>query len=62
MIERVTTGIPGLDKLVSGGFVKGSTTLITGGTGTLSAVSSFWKVYEKGSRAFTFQWRKTPRT
>ncbi len=33
MIERVTTGIPGLDKLVSGGFVKGSTTLITGGTG-----------------------------
>ncbi|MBN2042385.1 MAG: AAA family ATPase [Candidatus Aenigmarchaeota archaeon] len=34
MIERVTSGIPGLDKLISGGFVKGSTTLITGGTGT----------------------------
>jgi KaiC/GvpD/RAD55 family RecA-like ATPase len=34
MIERVTSGIPGLDKLISGGFVKGSTVLITGGTGT----------------------------
>ena len=34
MIERVTTGIPGLDTLMSGGFVKGSTVLVTGGTGT----------------------------
>jgi KaiC/GvpD/RAD55 family RecA-like ATPase len=33
-IERVKTGVPGLDKLISGGFVKGSTNLITGGTGT----------------------------
>jgi len=33
-IERVKTGIPGLDKLIQGGFVKGSAVLISGGTGT----------------------------
>lgn len=33
-IPRVTTGVPGLDKLIQGGLVKGSTTLVTGGTGT----------------------------
>jgi len=32
--ERITSGIPGLDKLIEGGFVKGSTTLISGGAGT----------------------------
>jgi len=33
-IDRVTTGIPGLDEEMEGGFVKGSTILVTGGTGT----------------------------
>jgi circadian clock protein KaiC len=33
-IERVTTGIMGLDKSIEGGFVKGSVVLLTGGTGT----------------------------
>lgn len=32
--QRVTTGIPGLDELLEGGYVKGSTILVTGGTGT----------------------------
>lgn len=32
--ERLPTGIPGLDKLIEGGFVRGSTTLLAGGTGT----------------------------
>jgi circadian clock protein KaiC len=32
--ERITTGIPGLDKLIEGGLVKGSTTLVSGATGT----------------------------
>ncbi len=31
---RVPTGIPGLDELLEGGYVKGSTILVTGGTGT----------------------------
>lgn len=34
LIERVSTGIPGLDELLEGGFVRGSTILLTGGTGT----------------------------
>ncbi|MFH0714238.1 MAG: ATPase domain-containing protein [Candidatus Diapherotrites archaeon] len=33
-MERVSTGIAGLDGLLSGGFPKGSTTLVSGGTGT----------------------------
>ena len=33
-IERVPSGIPGLDELISGGFVKNSTVLIQGGTGS----------------------------
>src|SRR5512135_3680020 len=32
--ERVPTGIPGLDKLIEGGLVKGSTTLVSGAAGT----------------------------
>lgn len=34
MVERVTTGIKGLDKLIEGGFFKNSVNLITGKTGT----------------------------
>lgn len=34
VIERVNSGIPGLDKLMEGGFVKGSTNLISGAAGT----------------------------
>ncbi len=33
-IERVETGIGGLDKLIQGGLVKGSASLVSGGTGT----------------------------
>jgi circadian clock protein KaiC len=32
--ERIPSGIPGLDKLMEGGFVKGSTVLVSGGAGT----------------------------
>jgi KaiC/GvpD/RAD55 family RecA-like ATPase len=34
MIERVESGIPGLDELIEGGFVKSSINLIAGQTGT----------------------------
>ncbi|MEM4679227.1 MAG: ATPase domain-containing protein, partial [Candidatus Jordarchaeales archaeon] len=34
MIERVKTGIPGLDEITNGGFVKGTNILVTGGAGT----------------------------
>jgi len=33
-IERIPSGITGLDKLIEGGFVKGSTNLISGAAGT----------------------------
>lgn len=33
-IERVETGIRGLDRLIEGGLVKGSASLVSGGTGT----------------------------
>jgi circadian clock protein KaiC len=38
--ERATTGIPGLDKLMAGGFVRGSTYLIAGQTGTGKSIFS----------------------
>jgi KaiC/GvpD/RAD55 family RecA-like ATPase len=38
VIERVTTGIPGLDKLIEGGLVKGSTNLLAGTTGTAKTI------------------------
>jgi len=34
MVERVTSGIPGLDKHMGGGYVKNSVNLISGATGT----------------------------
>lgn len=33
-IERIESGIPGLDKLIEGGLVKGSVNLVAGATGT----------------------------
>jgi len=33
-LERIPSGIPGLDRLIEGGFCKGSTVLISGGAGT----------------------------
>lgn len=37
-IERVESGIPGLDKLIEGGFVKGSTNLVAGSAGTCKTI------------------------
>ncbi|MEM7825086.1 MAG: ATPase domain-containing protein [Candidatus Aenigmatarchaeota archaeon] len=39
-IERIDSGIPGLDKLMEGGFVKGSTNLIAGSAGTCKTIFS----------------------
>ena len=33
-VERIKSGIPGLDSLIGGGFIKGSSILVTGSTGT----------------------------
>ena len=49
--ERVPSGIPGLDKLMEGGFAKGSTTLVSGAAGTGKTIfcSQFiWEGLQKG--------------
>ena len=40
MVERIETGIPGLDRLIEGGFVKGSSVLLVGTTGTCKTIFS----------------------
>jgi len=52
-IERVTTGIPGLDEMILGGFPKGSTTLVSGppGSGKSILCSQYlYKGIEEGDR------------
>lgn len=44
-MERVKTGIRGLDELVGGGFPKGSTVLVSGGTGTCKTIFSMQYIY-----------------
>lgn len=51
MVERVPTGISGLDKLVEGGFEKGSTILVTGNTGcgkTIFCCQYIWEGLKRG--------------
>lgn len=45
-IERVPSGIPGLDKLMEGGFVKGSTVLVSGAAGTGKTIFSMQYLME----------------
>jgi len=50
-IKRIKTGIPGLDGLMEGGFVLGSSYLITGGTGcgkTIFACQYLWQGLQQG--------------
>jgi len=44
-LERVKSGIPGLDELIEGGFPVGSTTLLSGGTGTCKTIFSMQYIY-----------------
>ncbi|RLI99456.1 MAG: ATPase, partial [Candidatus Aenigmatarchaeota archaeon] len=53
MLERVSTGIQNLDKLVGGGYPKGSAILVTGGTGTGKTIFSaqfLWDGLKKGEK------------
>ena len=52
-IERITTGIPGLDKLLEGGFIAGDTVLVTGSTGTgktIFCAQYIWEGLQKGEK------------
>ncbi|MCD6434487.1 MAG: AAA family ATPase, partial [Candidatus Diapherotrites archaeon] len=44
-MERVATGIPGLDELIEGGFPKGSTILVSGSAGTGKTILSMQYLY-----------------
>lgn len=51
MTDRIPTGIPGLDELIQGGFVKGSVTLLSGGAGcgkTLMSSQYLWNGLQDG--------------
>lgn len=53
-VERVKTGILGLDKLVQGGFIKGSANLVCGGTGTgktIFCLQYLWEGLKNGEHA-----------
>lgn len=53
-IEKVPTGIPGLDKLIEGGLIKGSVNLLSGGTGTGKTIfcsQLLWNILQRGYNA-----------
>jgi KaiC/GvpD/RAD55 family RecA-like ATPase len=52
-VERVSTGIPGFDKLVEGGFVKGSTYLIAGQAGSGKSIFCMQYILEGLKRGET---------
>ena len=52
-IERVKTGVPGLDEIISGGFPKGTITLISGPPGggkTILCCQFLYKGVEEGDK------------
>jgi len=61
--ERITSGIPGLDKLMEGGFVKGSTNLISGAAGTGKTIFCTQYILEglkKGETCMLITLEETP--
>ncbi len=62
-IERIKSGIPGLDKLIEGGFVKGSSILVTGsaGTGKTIICSQFiWEGLKNGENCMYITFEELP--
>ncbi len=45
-MERVPSGIPGLDELIDGGFLEGSSILVSGGAGTGKTIFSTQFIYK----------------
>lgn len=63
MIERVTSGIPGLDKHMKGGFVKNSVNLVSGATGTgksIFALQYLWHGLQKGDNGVYISLEQEP--
>jgi KaiC/GvpD/RAD55 family RecA-like ATPase len=63
MPERVSSGIPGLDELMEGGFFKGSVNLITGATGTCKTIFGLqyiWEGLQKGENGVYISLEQEP--
>jgi len=61
--ERVSTGIKGLDKLIDGGLVPGSATLISGGAGcgkTIFCLQYTWDGLQKGEKVMYITLEEKP--
>jgi len=61
--ERINSGIPGLDKLIEGGFFRGSTTLISGGAGTgktIFCAQFIWEGLRKGENCMFITLEEKP--
>lgn len=61
--ERVSTGIPGLDKLMQGGYIQNDIYLVTGGTGTgktLFCCQFLWDGLQKGEKCIFFSLEELP--
>jgi len=62
-LERVPSGIPGLDKLMEGGFVKGSTNLISGAAGTgktIFCAQFIWEGLKQGEKCMFITLEERP--
>lgn len=63
MIERVTSGIPGLDKHMGGGLVKNSVNLVSGATGTgktILGLQYIWHGLQKGENGVYISLEQEP--
>ncbi len=61
--ERISTGVPGLDKLVQGGYIKNDVYLVTGGTGTgktLFCCQFLLDGLQKGEKGIFFSLEELP--
>jgi len=50
-MDRIQTGIPGFDEIIGGGIPKGSSVLVSGGTGTCKTIFSLQYIYN-GAKMF----------
>lgn len=62
-VDRVTSGIPGLDELIGGGFIPGDVYLVTGGTGTgktIFCTQFVWEGLQQGENCIYFTLEELP--
>jgi KaiC/GvpD/RAD55 family RecA-like ATPase len=50
-MQRIPTGIPGLDELIEGGFPEGASILLSGGPGSGKTIGAMQFIYE-GARTY----------